>query len=186
MTSDERIIGLFFQRSEQAIGELDAKYGKICRKLSYNIVNDRQDAEECVNEAYLGAWNAIPPARPDPLLAYIAKIVRNISIKAYYRKTAGKRSSAYTVALEEIQACIADQHTVEKEIETRELARILEDFLDTLSPENRVIFLRRYWLCDSYKDIARAVGMREKNVSVRLTRIREKMKQYLLEREVLV
>ena len=186
MIDDEKIIELFFERSEQGIRELDNKYGAICHNLSYNIVNNRQDAEECVNDAYLGAWNTIPPVHPNPLLSYIVKIVRNISIKIYWRKGAAKRSSHYTIALEEIEACITDRKTVEDEIEVRELARIIEDFLDTLTLENRVIFMRRYWFSDSYKDIADFVGLSEKNISVRLTRIREKMKQYLIEREVLV
>lgn len=186
MIDDEKIIELFVERSEQAIQELDMKYGKICHNFSYNIVNSRQDAEECVNDAYLGAWNAIPPTRPNPLLSYIVKIVRNISLKIYWRKEAAKRSGKYTIALEEIEACIADQKTVEDEIEARELARIIEGFLDTLTLENRVIFMRRYWFADSYKDIAEFVGLSEKNISVRLTRIREKMKQYLIEREVFV
>lgn len=183
---DEKIIDLFFVRSEQAIRELDNKYGKICHNFSYNIVNSRQDAEECVNDAYLGAWNAIPPAKPNPLLSYIVKIVRNISLKIYYRKEAAKRSSHYTIAVEEIEACIAAPNTVEAEIEARELACIIGDFLDTLTAENRVIFMRRYWFADSYKDIAKFVGLSEKNISVRLTRIRQKMKEYLAEREVLV
>ena len=186
MITDEKIIELFFERSEQGIRELDIKYGKVCHKLSYNIVSNRQDAEECVNDAYLGAWNAIPPAKPDPLLTYICKIARNISLKIYYRKEAAKRSSHYTIAMEEIEACIADPNTVEAEIEARELARIIEAFLDTLTFENRVIFMRRYWFADSYKSIAELVGLSEKNISVRLTRIREKMKQYLIEREVFV
>ena len=186
MIDDEKIIELFFERSEQGIRELDNKYGAICHNLSYNIVNNRQDAEECVNDAYLGAWNTIPPVHPNPLLSYIVKIVRNISIKIYWRKGAAKRSSHYTIALEEIEACIADRKTVEDEIEGRELARIIEGFLDTLTLENRVIFMRRYWFSDSYKDIADFVGLSEKSISVRLTRIREKMKQYLIEREVLV
>ena len=186
MIDDEKIIGLFFARSEQGIQELDNQYGTICRSLSYNIVNNRQDAEECVNDAYLGAWNAIPPARPNPLLSYLLKIVRNIPLKIYWRKEAAKRSSHYTIALEEIEACIADQKNIEEEIEVRELACIIESFLDTLTIENRVIFMRRYWFSDSYKDIAEFVGLSEKNISVRLTRIREKMKQYLIEREVFV
>ena len=186
MIDDEKIIEMFFQRSEQGIRELDVKYGKICRNLSYNIVNNRQDAEECVNDAYLGAWNAIPPVRPNPLLSYIVKIVRNISLKTYWRKEAAKRSGHYKIALEEIEGYIADQKTVEDEIEARELARIIGEFLDTLTLENRVIFMRRYWFADSYKDIAEFMGLSEKNISVRLTRIREKMKQYLIEREVFV
>ena len=186
MIDDEKIIEMFFERSEQGIRELDMKYGAICHNLSYNIVNNRQDAEECVNDAYLGAWNAIPPTRPNPLLSYIVKIVRNISLKIYWRKEAAKRSGHYKVALEEVESYIADQKTVEDEIEARELARIIEDFLDTLTLENRVIFMRRYWFADSYKDIAEFVGLSEKNISVRLTRIREKMKQYLIEREVFI
>ena len=186
MIEDEKIIDLFFERSEQGIRELDNKYGAVCHKLSNNIVNSRQDAEECVNDAYLGAWNAIPPARPNPLLIYICKIVRNISLKIYYRKEAAKRSSTYTIAMEEIEACIADPKTVEAEIEARELARIMESFLDTLTTENRVIFMRRYWFADSYKDIAEFVGLSEKIVSVRLTRIRQKMKSYLAERGIFV
>ena len=117
MIEDEKIIELFFERSEQGIRELDMKYGKICHNLSYNIVNSRRDAEECVNDAYLGAWNAIPPVHPNPLLSYIVKIVRNISLKTYWRKEAAKRSGHYTVALEEIEGYIADQKTVEDEIE---------------------------------------------------------------------
>ena len=186
MIDDERIIDLFFKRDQQGIRELDIKYGKTCHSLSYNITNSKQDAEECVNDAYLGAWNTIPPTRPNPLLSYIVKIVRNISLKIYWRKQAAKRSGNYKIALEEIEGCIAGPQNVEDEIEARELARIIEEFLDTLTLENRVIFMRRYWFADSYKDIAEFMGLSEKNISVRLTRIREKMKQYLIEREVFV
>ena len=186
MIDDERIIDLIFKRDQQGIRELDIKYGKTCHSLSYNITNSKQDAEECVNDAYLGAWNTIPPTIPNPLLSYIVKIVRNISLKIYWRKQAAKRSGNYKIALEEIEGCIAGPQNVEDEMEARELARIIEEFLDTLTLENRVIFMRRYWFADSYKDIAELVGLTEKNISVRLTRIREKMKQYLIEREVSV
>ena len=162
MINDEEIIDLFFERSEQAIRELDIKYGKICHNLSYNIVNSRRDAEECVNDAYLGAWNAIPPTRPEPLLSYIVKIVRNVSLKIYYRKEAAKRNSTYTVAMQEIEACIADQKTVEDEVEARELARIIESFLDTLTTKERIIFMRRYAYIDTYADIAKRMGISEK------------------------
>ena len=186
MAEDEKIIELFFERSEQAIRELDIKYGKVCYKLSYNILSSRQDAEECVNDAYLGTWNAIPPAKPNPLLTYLCKIVRNISLKLYYRSKAAKRNSIYEVAMQELEAYLSDPNTVEAEIEARELARIIERFLDTLTEENRVIFMRRYWFSDTYAEVAQRVGLTEKNVSVRLTRIRRKMKQYLIEREVFV
>lgn len=186
MIEDKKIVKLFFERSEQAIQELDAKYGKVFQKLSYNIVNNRQDAEECVNDAYLGVWNTIPPTKPNPLFTYIAKIVRNISLKNYYREVAAKRNSFYEVAMQEIEACLPAQNTVEDEIEAKELAHIIESFLDTLAIENRIIFMRRYWFSDSYKDIAKRIGLTEKNVSTRLTRIRQKMKKYLVEREVFV
>ena len=183
---DEKIIELFFARSEQAISELDQKYGKVFQKTSYNILNDPLDVEECVNDAYLGTWNTIPPTRPHSLLAYVCQIVRNISLKRYHLKKALKRNSTYDLAMEELDACLASPSTVEEEMETKELVRIIEEFLDTLSKENRVIFLQRYWFSDTYSDIAKKVGISEKSVSVRLTRIRKRMREYLLEREVLV
>lgn len=184
MIEDEKIIQLFFERSEQAIKELDLKYGKVCHKVSYNILHNRQDAEECVNDAYLGTWNAIPPQRPNPLLTFLCKIVRNLSIMRHHSNTAIKRNSTYDVALEELEGCLASAATVEVEIEEDELTRIIDSFLETLSQENRVIFMRRYWFSDTYQQIAERVGITENNAAVRLTRIRKQMKDYLTEREV--
>ena len=182
---DSAIIELFFARSEQAIRELDDKYGKVCYSLSYNILNSRQDAEECVNDAYLGAWNAIPPARPNPLLAFLCRIVRNLSLMRYHADRAAKRGGgSYTVALEELEGCLASPQTVEGNMEEQELIRLIEDFLDTLSPENRVLLMRRYWFSDSYGEIAARTGLSEKNVSVRLTRIRKQLRHYFEERGV--
>ena len=186
MIDDKRIIELFFDRSERALAELDLKYGKLCHKLSYNILNNRQDAEECVNDAYLGAWNTIPPAKPDPLRAYICKIVRNISLKLYYRKEAAKRNCVYDVAIQELEDYLPAPNTVEGELETRELALTIEGFLDALSDENCVIFLRRYWFSDTYAEIAERTGISEANVSMRLVRIRKQLKQYLVKRGVYV
>lgn len=183
---DKAIIELFFARSERAIKELDLKYGKVCHKISANILHNQQDAEECVNDAYLGIWNTIPPERPNPLLTFLCKIVRNLSIMRYHANTARKRNSFYDVALEELEGCLASPVTVEKEVETSELTHIIDGFLETLTQENRVIFMRRYWFFDAYADIAEQVGLTEKNVSVRLTRIRKQMRDYLAEREVLV
>ena len=182
---DSAIIELFFARSEQAIRELDDKYGKVCYSLSYNILNSRQDAEECVNDAYLGTWDAIPPARPNPLLAFLCRIVRNLSLMRYHADRAAKRGGgSYTVALEELEGCLATPCTVEGSIEEQELVRLIEDFLDTLSPENRVLLMRRYWFSDSYGEIAARTGLSEKNVSVRLTRIRKQLRNYFEERGV--
>lgn len=184
MLDDQSIIELFFARSEQAITELDLKYGNLCHTISRNVLNSRQDAEECVNDAYLGVWNTIPPARPDPLRAYLCKIVRNLSLKCYDRKRAQKRGSRYDVAMQELEECLPAPDTVEGVVEAKELTRVIERFLDALSKENRVIFLCRYWFSEAYADIARRTGLSEKSVSMRLVRIRQQLKGYLAEQEV--
>lgn len=183
---DELIIDLFFARSERAISELAKKYGKQCHKLSYRILNNLQDAEECVNDAYLGTWNAIPPERPDPLLTFLCKIVRNISIMRYHTNTAAKRNGSYDVALDELENCLASQRTIDTEMDEKELIRMIEDFLEKQSAVNRVIFMRRYWFLDSYAEIAKLAGISEKNVSVRLTRIRKQLRNYLKERGIVI
>ena len=186
MIDDEKIIELFFERSEQAIRELDIKYGRLCHRISHNILNNRLDAEECVSSAYISVWDTIPPTRPDSLQAYLCKIVRNISLKLYRRKTAGKRNSVHEVAMEELKECLSESNTVEAELEARELARLVEEFLDGLTAENRVIFVLRYGCTDNYSDIAAKTGLSEKNVSVRLTRIRKQLRNFLIEKEVFV
>ena len=182
---DKAIIDLFFERSEQAIRELDTKYGKTCHKVSYNILNNQQDAEECVNDAYLGTWNAIPPQRPNPLLTFLCRIVRNLSIMRYHANTATKRNSAYDIALEELENCLSSGITVEDEVEGKLLVQTIEGFLDTLSRDSRVIFMRRYWFSDSYAEIAKQVGISEKTVSVRLTRIRNQLREHLIKEGML-
>lgn len=182
---DTQIIELFFARDQQAITELDVKYGSVCHQLSYQILNNYFDAEEYVNDAYLGTWNAIPPQRPNPLLTFLCKIVRNLSIKRYHTNTAIKRNSIYDVALSEVERDVMAPETVEGEVKAKELARIIEQFLDSLSLENRVIFMRRYWFSDTYEEIAARVGLTEKNVSVRLTRLRRQLKEHLKKEGVL-
>ena len=186
MLDDAKIIELFFDRSEFAIKELDTKYGKVCHRIAYNILSDHLDSEECVNDAYLGTWNAIPPQRPNPLLAFVCKIVRNISIMRHRTNTAMKRNSSYDIAMSEIEQSIVDPDTVEDTMEAKALARIIERFLDTLTEENRVIFMRRYWFSDSYADISKLTGFTEKNISVRLTRIRNNLRNYLAREGVLL
>ena len=183
---DDAIIELLFARSDRAISELDRKYRRRCLKLSYSILSSQQDAEECVNDAYLGIWHAIPPERPDPLWAYLCKIVRNISITRFHANTAAKRDSRYAVALDELESCLASKHTVDTELDESELIRTIEDFLEKLSVENRVIFMRRYAYADAYSERAARVRLSENNVAVRLNRIRRKMKQYLIERNVFI
>ena len=181
---DEEIIELFFERSEMAISELKAKYGRACLQTSYNILGDYLDAEECVNDSYLGVWNAIPPTRPNPLLTYVLKIVKNVSLNRYHRNHARKRDSSYDLAVEELADFLAAPDSIEATLETKELTAVIEGFLEEQKTLNRVIFVRRYWFYDSYMQIAKRTGLSEKNVSVKLTRIREKLKNYLEERGI--
>ena len=182
--NDSKIIELFFQRSEQAITELSNQYGPLCTKIAFHILNNQQDAEECVNDAYLGVWNTIPPQNPDPLSSYVCRIVRNLSLKKYHANTATKRNSIYDVALDELENCFASADSVEDEFDANETARLIDLFLETLDRENRVMFVRRYWYADSVADLAKRFQTNRHNIYVRLSRTRAKLKQYLTEKGV--
>lgn len=179
MLEDSKIIELFFARVEQAIVELSAKYGAVCSRIARNILKNDLDAEECVNDTYLAAWNTIPPQKPNPLRTYIFRIVRNIAITKYHANTSEKRNSYYDVALEELENCFAASVTVEQEISAKELSVQIDRFLATLDEENQIMFVRRYWYSDSISDIAERFKMSNNNVSVRLSRIRDKLKVHL-------
>lgn len=183
---DREIIKLFYERSEQAITELSDKYGTVCSKIAFNILNSTQDAEECVNDAYLGVWNTVPPQDPTPLLSYVCRIVRNLSIKKYRANTAAKRNSIYDVALDELENCFPSSVSADDEFNASETARIINEFLETLDKENRVIFVRRYWYSDSITDIAKQFGRNEHNISVRLSRIREKLRKHLIKEGITI
>ncbi len=176
---DKKIIELFFGRDENAIEELSLKYGKLCKRVSFNILNNELDAEECVNDTYLAIWNKIPPERPNPLKTYLLRITRNLSLKKYQANTAQKRNSHYDIALEELEDCLTDYITAEKLFYANDLSKQINLFLSTLDTNSRVIFVRRYWYGDSVKDIAKMFHTRENSVSVRLSRIREKLKNHL-------
>ncbi len=179
---DKEIIELYFARNETAISETDKKYGSACHRISENILGNSFDADECVNDAYLGVWNAIPPAHPNPLSAFIFKITRNISLNRFHANAAAKRNSRYNLSLDELEECIADRELGNTEL----TAKIFEEFLDRLGEENRVIFMRRYWFSDSYEDIAKQVGLNEKAVSMRLVRARNKLRDFLAEKGIIV
>lgn len=180
---DRQIICLFFERSEQAITELSAKYGDLCFKIADSILNDPQDAEECVNDAYFGAWNSIPPQTPDPLRAYICRITRNLALKKRRDNSAVKRGSRFEVSLSELENCIPD-NSFEECLSAGELAAQINEFLSTLKPEERVMFTRRYWFSEPLAEIAGTFGITPHNASVRLSRIRRKLHQYLKHKEV--
>lgn len=179
MLEDSKIIDLFFAREEQAIASLSAKYGTVCNRIAKNILKSDLDAEECVNDAYLAVWNTVPPEKPEPLKAYISRIVRNIAIAKYHANTSVKRNSFYDVALEELEDCLAASQTVEREVTANELTEQINRFLGTIDEESRMLFVRRYWYSDNISDLADRFHTSNNNISVRLSRIRGKLKNYL-------
>ena len=180
---DNEIIELFFERSQKAISELSAKYGKLIFKIADNALHNREDAEECVNDTYLGVWNAIPPQRPKSLPAFVCGIARNISINRFTRDPS-RKNGAYGVCFDELQECIASNETVEARYDADELSRLIDGFLDELDRKNRMLFVRRYYYMDSLADIAAASGMKEGAVRTRLSRLRGKLKKFLESRGV--
>ena len=173
---DSKIIRLFFERSEQAIQELDRKYGPAVKKTAANILNDRLDAEECVSDTYLRVWNNIPPHTPDPLISYVCRIARNLAVNRYHANRAEKRSGNYGLVLDEMEECIPSGVNVETDYEAKELSAAINRFLSTLNPEDRFLFVRRYWYADSVTDLAAATRTSTNRISVRLFRLREKLK----------
>ena len=184
--TDTEIINLFFERSEQAIDELAKKHGSAVARVARNILGNKQDAEECVNDTYLGAWNAIPPQRPNPLRTFVCKIARNLATMKYHSNTAEKRNSQYDLALDELEDYLADKSGVEEAYEAKELAEAINSFMATLSYTDRFIFTRRYWYSDPVRDIAKMAHSTTNSVAVRLFRIREKLRLYLVKEGLLV
>lgn len=181
---DAQLVELFFRRSEEAVRALAEMYGGVCRRLSVNILKNDQDAEECVNDAYLAVWNAVPPARPLPLLPYLCRIVRNLSIERYRKRHAAKRDDSLAQSWEELEPFLPSADSPEAQMDARELTRLINGYLERLTPRDRLLFMRRYWFFDSYPEIALVCGLSEKNVSVRLTRLRKKLRTFLQENEV--
>ena len=182
---DSKIIDLFNERSERAISAVSRKYGRLSLKIAENILKSREDAEECVNDAYLVLWNKIPPENPSPLSAYLLKTVRNISLKRYHKNIAQKRNSFYDTALEELENVLFKDDTAENEIIAQDIAEAVNNFLGGLSGNDRIMFVRRYFYGDSVKEIASLSGLTPHYASVRLSRIREGLKEYLQKEELI-
>lgn len=181
---DNAIINLFFLRSECAIEELDKKYGALCMSLSMNILFDQEDAKECLNDAYMGVWNTIPPTRPTYLFSYVSRIVRNVSINRFKYNTTKKRNSNYEMCIEELEKNLSSNVRVEDEFESNELSKIIDDFLETQTKLNRILFVRRFWYFDDYGSMAKKTGMNESAIRTRLSRMRSELKSYLKKRGV--
>lgn len=177
---DHRIVELYWQRNEDAISETASKYGKYLHSISYQILWDLRDAEECVNDTYNSAWNAMPPHRPSSLSTFLGKITRRISIDLWRRYGAEKRGNGeMNLVLDELEDCVTDHTELESVIEQHELARMIREFLDTLPATERRIFLRRYWFMDSISDIATDYLFSESKTASMLHRIRGKLRKKL-------
>lgn len=177
---DKEIIDLYWQRSERAITKSAEKYGRFCHSISYNILHNREDAEECVNDTWLGAWKSMPPHRPNRLSAYLGKITRNLSINRFKSYGAEKRGFGQAaLVLGELEDCVPASDGVDEAVEEMVLVEALERFLSDAPKQKRNLFIRRYWYLTPVKEIARISGMSESKVTSLLFRMRRELKEYL-------
>ena len=177
--TDGEIIELFFSRSEEALSALAERHGKAVGKVAVNILGNLHDAEECINDTWLGVWNSIPPQRPEHLGSYVCRVARNLALKQYHSGKALKRNSQYDIALEELGECVAARDDVEAEYAAHMLSESINTFLGALSYEDRFVFVRRYWYSDSLMDIAKMTGMSYNSLSQRLHRLRSRLRKHL-------
>ena len=178
-----RIVQLYWDRDEQAIPATSDKYGSYCAAIARNILGSREDAEECVNDTFLKAWDSMPPHRPQILSAFLGKIVRNLSFNRYKRNAADKRGGGeLPVVLEELSELVSGQDDVGRELDRKELIEAIDGFLAGLSSKKRSVFVSRYWYADSISEIAARHGMKDGAVSMTLNRLRLKLRSYLVER----
>ena len=179
---DIMIIEMYQNRNQTAISESNSKYGKMLRGISFSVLHNREDCEECVNDTYLNAWNSIPPQKPNSLSAYLGRIARNISINRRYEKQAQKRGGGDI--LEELTDCIPSGETVETAIEEKELSSIITKWLNSLSQDDRVLFLRRYWFGETLDSLAAECSAAQNKLAGRMFRLRQKLKSTLEEEGV--
>ena len=182
---DSKIIELYWARDEKAIDETRTKYGRYCYAIASNILHNHEDCDECVNDTYLGAWNSMPPRRPQMLSTFLGKITRNLSLKKLRNRLADKRGGGEAeLALEELEECIPSQHSIEEAILEEELTKILDTFLRKLPETERRIFLCRYWYFDSITSISTRYGFGKSKVKMMLLRTREKLRTYLEQEDI--
>ena len=178
--TDEAIIELYWQRNEQAIAATDQKYGRYLYTIAYNIINDRLDCEECLNDTYLNTWNAIPPKRPSAFAVFLSKIIRNLALERFRYHHAVKRvPSEMVVSMEELDDCLVCTKSVEEEYLLQEMVRILNDYLLTLTDRQMYVFVWRYYHCDTLDNIAQMIGMSKITVRRELATIRAGLKARL-------
>ena len=180
---DLSIIELYFARDEQAIKETDAKYGKLCHSIAYNILNNNEDSEECVNDTYIGVWNTIPPTRPNNFMAFVCKITRNLSLKRIEAMARQKRSKATIVSLDELAEVLPDE-SIAVGTTDEDIGKAISDFLRNEKEDVRNVFIRKYYFFDSIGDIAKRYGFTESKVKNMLYHTRNKLKEYLIKEGV--
>ena len=177
---DQNIIELYNQRDQRAITETQLKYGAYCMEVAYRVLQNRQDAEECVNDAYLRTWNAIPPQKPYSLKSFLAKITRNLALNRYRdNHTQRKGYGEVAVALDELSECVSDGESITEDYLVQELSEYVDRFLKKLSRKERNIFLCRYYFLYTTQEIATKQGTTEAYVRTNLSRTRRKLKLYL-------
>lgn len=182
---DKQIVKLYFERSEDALTETEKKYGRYANYIAYNILNNSEDAKECVNSAYYNVWNSVPPKKPENFGTYIGKIVRNVALDMYDKLSAKKRGEGQVaLALDELNECISSTAKVENVVDEIVLKDALNKFLEKLPKETRTVFVRRYWYLSSIKEIAKEYGMTESKVKMMLLRTREKLKEHLVNADI--
>ena len=180
---DSNIIRLYESRDEEAIRATAEKYGRYLASISGNILSSREDVEECLNDAYLRVWESVPPEKPRFLRAYLATIVRNLSFHRYEHERAMKRGNGEIPAvLDELSEILTDGSRPEDQLTREELLSAVNDFLETLPKDKRILFVRRYFYADGVKDLAACYGMSENRLSVTLSRLRMKLRESLYER----
>lgn len=178
---DSGIIRLFFLRDQSAIAAVQERYGALVRRIAGNLLPRSEDAEECESDTYWGLWNAIPPEKPDPLAAFIARVARNTALNRRRRDGAEKRrGDRFSLSMEELSD-ILPSDSLEEQLSARELGCVIDRFLAGESRENRRLFLRRYWFGESVAALAAEVGMGENAVSARLSRMRKRLRVHLEE-----
>ena len=181
--TDEGIVRLYWDRDEAAITETDLKYGRYCFAIAYNILYNKEDSDECVNDTYNKAWNSMPPQRPVILSAFLGKIVRNISLNRYKENNAQKRGgSQMPLILDELGDIASDMPGPDDDLIKKQMVKAINDFLRNLPADKRIMFVRRYWYADDIGAIAKRMGISANNVSVEIRRIRLKLRGYLTER----
>ncbi len=176
---DKQIIELYWDRAEEAIRETAAKYGRLCRYITQNILSSPEDSEECVNDTWLGLWNAIPPRRPSRFPAFVGRIARNQALKRFDYLTAEKRSAEAVCSLEELGDCVSGRTSVEDEMEFGRIEEAIDSFLRSLGEEKRIVFIRRYWYFDPIESICRRTGYSQSKVRSMLYHTRQKLRDYL-------